>query len=143
MKVSRVPIPCPNCHEELHIRRENLGRKGICKHCGHVFRARQEETGTATTLPLPSGESDRDGRIVERLRSLECLFQSVLVRLSDRVAPDLAASRGLDDDEDRNDAARPDLALERESMHDALDRLRAEGATPRSAEEVPLLSHDP
>jgi chromosome segregation ATPase/DNA-directed RNA polymerase subunit M/transcription elongation factor TFIIS len=39
----RFPIPCPNCGSELLIRVQNLGRKGKCNHCGHLFRAQMKD----------------------------------------------------------------------------------------------------
>jgi hypothetical protein len=43
MAVKRVRIPCPNCSHRLHIRIEDLARKGECKYCGHRFRPRPKE----------------------------------------------------------------------------------------------------
>jgi len=40
MVTQRVRIPCPNCSHRLHIRVEDIGRKGECKYCGHRFRPR-------------------------------------------------------------------------------------------------------
>jgi hypothetical protein len=39
MAAKRLRIPCPNCRNRLHIRVEDIGRKGECRYCGHQFRA--------------------------------------------------------------------------------------------------------
>jgi hypothetical protein len=44
MGAKRVRIPCPNCRNRLHIRVEDLGRKGECRYCGHRFRPRVKHT---------------------------------------------------------------------------------------------------
>ena len=76
--------PCPNCGNPLRIRREYLGKRAACKHCGHVFTlvdpeqasapARPHQAGgTATwelpTLPEPGSEPDPE--LVETVRRLK------------------------------------------------------------------------
>ena len=49
MVTQRVRVPCPNCSHRLHIRVEDLGRKGQCKRCGYLFRPRVK----TLSAPLP------------------------------------------------------------------------------------------
>jgi hypothetical protein len=44
MGAKRLRIPCPNCRNRLHIRVEDIGRKGECRYCGHQFRPRPKQT---------------------------------------------------------------------------------------------------
>src|SRR5690349_11100124 len=61
MTSQRVRIPCPGCRRTLWIRAENLGRRGLCKHCGHNFRASLDDAEIpAARAAAGAGAGDRE-----------------------------------------------------------------------------------
>ncbi len=73
MVTQRVRIPCPSCSHGLHIRVEDLGRKGECKYCGHQFRPRaMVPAGTEPRMARAHYGAVDPGKLVETLeRRLE------------------------------------------------------------------------
>src|SRR4051794_18745123 len=54
----RVPMPCPNCGSALRIRVQNLGRRGKCNHCGHLFRPQVRDVADLARLLVPGPALD-------------------------------------------------------------------------------------
>ena len=75
MATQRVRIPCPSCTHRLHIRVEDLGRKGECKYCGHQFRPKMKLAASPVAVagtPGPEYQAAKLGQRVEKLgRELE------------------------------------------------------------------------
>ncbi len=63
MSSFRIPVPCPSCRRSLRIRVENLGRMGICQHCGHRFRAAPDESAGRSERPRGTLEADFQDRL--------------------------------------------------------------------------------
>jgi hypothetical protein len=64
MGAKRVRIPCPNCRNRLHIRVEDLGRKGECRYCGHRFRPKVKHTVEQLDTALAPGGRPARRRVI-------------------------------------------------------------------------------
>lgn len=102
MTSQRVRIPCPQCGRPLRIRVENLGRRGICKHCDHKFRAGVDgaevsvspQRGTGTSGA--KGKPRRSRKLELRMGVLESELRAVLSHLADQSAQHASVLQELD-----------------------------------------------
>jgi hypothetical protein len=100
MTSQRVRIPCPQCGRSLRIRVENLGRRGICKHCGNKFRAGADEAEFSPqqvmAQPGANVKPRRSSKLALRMGVLESELRAVLSHLADQSAQHASVLHELD-----------------------------------------------
>ncbi len=84
MTIERVRISCPRCRHHLHVRTANLGRKGLCKYCGHKFRADAEaaQRGSHVLEEMQFDSVSHDAGIGTRIGTLEAEFRELMSQLA-------------------------------------------------------------